>query len=57
MKWLSALSPVPLDNDCQVTVEPSGDPEADRRSWALANQICENLTTDHPSAEGRWYRH
>jgi hypothetical protein len=57
MKWLSALSIVPLNDDCQVTVEPSGDPEVDRRSWDLANKICGNLTTDHPSADYRWSQH
>jgi hypothetical protein len=53
----SAVSPVPPDNDCQVTVEPSGDPEADRRGYAIADQICNNLTTDHPSSNSRWARH
>lgn len=57
MKWLSAIVPAPLDNDCQVTVEPSGDPDADRRAWDTARKICDNLTTDHPSANYDWHRH
>jgi hypothetical protein len=59
MNIFKSLSIVPLsgDGDCQVTVEPSGDPEADRRSYRMADQLCQNLTTDHSSADLNWHNH
>lgn len=61
LKHIRAIVPSALSgdgDDCQVTIDnPSGDRDAQQRAEAIGGAICNNLTTNHPQADGTWYWH